>query len=455
MAGMARGSLVVGDGAGLGEVGVAEVHDDGRSAHLFVGGRMEPDSRPLSSTSPLWLKKYWTPGAGGEVGDEVELGPEAVEARAAGVVEDEFHERLVVAEVAHHVVIAGAQEAALVLGVVGEEAAALADEEDVREDVGEAGAKASSYWGRWPSGTMRSGSPMRDLIMRGRRRGRRIRGRGRGSGDGGEGERGVRGEAEGVAVKVAAAGGEGAQLPVHDGLRGGAEAGDEGGGELAGGAGAELLDPIAHGGALRAQGLVIVSAVGGGCGQGAPHGLQFEDGADFGLGDAFAEDAPDVGQVDFAQFGRGGEGVERGVGLAEGGAVFVAPGGGEVVGVVGGLAEVEVDDALDGVFFGGRFRRAWDARRVDAVGGEDGVVGHFAGGLEVFIEQGGRHSERLAGVVEALGVGGVEKFAGGAEVGAGEVADGVVVLGVAEAAGEDGAGVAGVFAGLVGRVGRG
>ena len=70
----------------------------------------------------------------GEIGDEVELVPETVQFLFAFVVEDQFHQRRVVAEVAHHVVIAGAEQTALVLRIVGEEAAALADVEGVRED---------------------------------------------------------------------------------------------------------------------------------------------------------------------------------------------------------------------------------------------------------------------------------------------------------------------------------
>ena len=66
------------------------------------------------------------PGARGVIGDEVELVPEPVQLLLALLVEDQFHQRRVVAEVAHDVVIAGAQQAALVLRIVGEVAAALA-----------------------------------------------------------------------------------------------------------------------------------------------------------------------------------------------------------------------------------------------------------------------------------------------------------------------------------------
>ena len=53
-------------------------------------------------------------------------------------VEDQLHERRIVAIVAHGVVIARAQEAALVVGIVGEVAAALAHVESVGENRREA-----------------------------------------------------------------------------------------------------------------------------------------------------------------------------------------------------------------------------------------------------------------------------------------------------------------------------
>ena len=88
----------------------------------------------------------------------------------------------------------------------------------------------------------------------------------------------------------------------------------------------------------------------------------------------------------------------------------------------------------------------WGAKS-NAVGREDHVIGHFARGLQILIEERGRHGQRLAGVVEAGGVGGIDgELAGGAHVDAGEVADGVVVLGVAEAARQHGTGIAGVLA---------
>jgi hypothetical protein len=129
--------------------------------------------------------------------------------------------------------------------------------------------------------------------------------------------------------------------------------------------------------------------------------------------------------------------------------VLVTPRGLEVGGEVRGLATVEVDDAEHRVFVA----VGVDQHRVrgegEALWGEHGGVGDLTGGGEVLLEEGGRHRQRFAGVVEAVAIGGIDgEFAGGPEVDAGEVVDGVIVLGVGQAAGEDGAGIAGVTGGL-------
>ena len=64
--------------------------------------------------------------------------PEPVQLLLSLLVEDQFDQRSIVAPVPHHVVISRAQQTPLVLRIVGEEAAALADIEDVRENGAEA-----------------------------------------------------------------------------------------------------------------------------------------------------------------------------------------------------------------------------------------------------------------------------------------------------------------------------
>ena len=88
-------------------------------------------------------------------------------------------------------------------------------------------------------------------------------------------------------------------------------------------------------------------------------------------------------------------------------------------------------------------------REAEAVRQKHDVVGDLLGRVQVLAEQGRRHDERVAGVREAFARGAVRReIAGGLEVDAGQVADRVVVLGVAEAADDDAARVAGAGAGF-------
>ena len=83
------------------------------------------------------IEEILRPGAGGVVGDEIEFVPETVQTLLARLVENQFLQRIVVTPVAHHIVIAGAEQAARILRVIGEETAALLNVERVGEDTGE------------------------------------------------------------------------------------------------------------------------------------------------------------------------------------------------------------------------------------------------------------------------------------------------------------------------------
>src|SRR5439155_18693938 len=72
------------------------------------------------------------------IGDEVELIPEAVQFLLPLLVQNQLLERGIVAPVPHHVVVAGAQQPPLVLGVVGKEAPALTNVECIGENRAEA-----------------------------------------------------------------------------------------------------------------------------------------------------------------------------------------------------------------------------------------------------------------------------------------------------------------------------
>ncbi len=132
------------------------------------------------------------------------------------------------------------------------------------------------------------------------------------------------------------------------------------------------------------------------------------------------------------------------MGFLESEAILVAPGGLEVIRIVGGLRGVEADNALDGVLFAVGLDQHGIGREVDSIGFEDGMIGHFARRFQVLVQQRRRHGQGFAGVIEAGLVGGIDgKLLGDVHVLAGEVADGVVVLGVAQAAGQDDSWVAG------------
>ncbi len=136
-------------------------------------------------------------------------------------------------------------------------------------------------------------------------------------------------------------------------------------------------------------------------------------------------------------------------GLPSAARCLIAPGGLEVIRVIGGLRAVEIDDALDGVFVAIGLDQHRIRREIDSVGRQHHVIGHFARGLQVLVQQRRRHGERFAGVVEAGGIGRIHrKLARGLHVLAGEVADGVVVFGVAQAARQHQSRIAGVLAHL-------
>ena len=87
---------------------------------------------------------------------------------------------------------------------------------------------------------------------------------------------------------------------------------------------------------------------------------------------------------------------------------------------------------------------------VEPAGCEHHAIAHFARGLQVLIEQGGRHGQRLAGVVETCRVRRIHrKLPRGTDVHAGKVADAVVVLGIAQAVHQHRTGIAIVLSRLV------
>jgi hypothetical protein len=84
-------------------------------------------------------------------------------------------------------------------------------------------------------------------------------------------------------------------------------------------------------------------------------------------------------------------------------------------------------------------------REDEAIRLQDCVVGDQPRRRQVLLQERRRHDQRLARVVEAGFVGGIDReLPGRADVDTRQVADRVVELGVAQAPGQDGARVAGV-----------
>ena len=113
------------------------------------------------------------------------------------------------------------------------------------------------------------------------------------------------------------------------------------------------------------------------------------------------------------------------------------------------MALVEVDDALDAVLVAVGVGHHRMRREDETLGLEDDVVGDQPGRRQVLLQEGRRHGERFARVVEAGLVGGIDReLAGRPDVHSGQVANRVIELGIAQPAGQDGARIAGVALGL-------
>ena len=179
-------------------------------------------------------------------------------------------------------------------------------------------------------------------------------------------------------------GGEFVQLPVEQRLRAGRQSLHFRSHELLGGVLADLDHEIAHFQALFAQRVALrVQLIGIGSWKRAPHGLQFRDRADLFLGLLFRlfEQRPDHREVLGADLRVAGDRRQSGIGFTEERTVFVAPGSFEVSGVVGGLPQVEIDDALDGVAVAVGLDEHGVRREIEPIGSEHHVVAHRARGL--------------------------------------------------------------------------
>ena len=130
---------IVASGFRLFQVGVADAEDRLLRCDLRIGGPKAArlPSTPFHFAALVEIELYVSPG--GEIGDGVKLQPQHIELFPLPLVEDQLHQRRVIAEIAHHVVKARAQQATLVFGIVGVVSAALANVESVRKHGGETG----------------------------------------------------------------------------------------------------------------------------------------------------------------------------------------------------------------------------------------------------------------------------------------------------------------------------
>ena len=108
---------------------------------------------------------------------------------------------------------------------------------------------------------------------------------------------------------------------------------------------------------------------------------------------------------------------------------------------------IEIDDLMHSELVAVRFHQHRMRREGESVLLQVHVAGHFTCSGQILFQEGGRHRQRFAGVVEARRVGRIDrKFARRADVNARQIADRVVVLGIAEAARQHDAGVARIAA---------
>ena len=73
------------------------------------------------------------------------------------------------------------------------------------------------------------------------------------------------------------------------------------------------------------------------------------------------------------------------MGFLKGDSILVAPGGLEIIRVVGGLCFVKAHNALDGVLFPIGLYQHGIGREVDSVWFQNRMIGHFASRLQVLI----------------------------------------------------------------------
>ena len=253
-------------------------------------------------------------------------------------------------------------------------------------------------------------------------------------------------DAQRGAIEIAAMGRVHPVFPVHERLRADAQALHRRAGEDQSRVPAHADDEFAH--AVRTV-ADEVALIGFRHRQRAPHRLQLCERPDIFLR---LERAPDRRQILCAALGHlhlGGDVGERGARFTEHRPMLVDPRGPEVIGVIGVLTIVEIDDLLDAVLIPIGLDEHLIRCERESVRVEEHVIRYAPRRLQVLGQERRRHRQRLAGVVEPRLVGGIDgKLARRTHVDAGQIADRVVVFRIAQPACEDNARIAVVFARL-------
>ena len=302
-------------------------------------------------------------------------------------IEDQFHQWVVVAPVPHHVVIARAQQAPLVLRIVGKVAAAFLDIENVRENRSQACERSlitRALGGRHhqvgiaraillrESGPTRRSFLMQPGILRDLR----------------HFQRRVGIVAQSLRVGIAPVRIEGAQLPVQQRLRSGGQSPHHRRGELHGRMAADLHHEIAHLHILLACRSTFARRR-----QRMPHRLQSGDWADLLLRRLWRllQNLPDHRQILRAHLAFRRDCRQRRAWLAKRRPVLETPRGLEVIRVVCRLALIKADNPLDRVLLAIRLHQHRVRREVEPVRRQHHVIAHLARRLQVLVEQRGRH----------------------------------------------------------------
>ena len=217
-----RNRIVGGEGCGLLQVLITQAEDDGFISDRLVFGALATGLSARTENFTALVEVVLGVGASCVFGDVLEFEPELLQFGLTFVVENQFNERCVVAIVAHHVVIAGGEQTAFVFGIVREETAALGNVEGVRKDVGEVG-EGSLILRFLGSGDDQIFVPDPLLECTGgpADSGFLAQSSHFGQGGGYFGG-GIRVQAQRFGVELPAAGSEVFELPVHEGLGGGA-----------------------------------------------------------------------------------------------------------------------------------------------------------------------------------------------------------------------------------------